>query len=59
MNIEPGRTLHLSGQDGSDAEYTIRAVRHFPIDFVELEPCDGGPRQTMPLSTLESVMRLR
>lgn len=55
MKIEPGSTLHLSTDRGQDVAYTVTAVRHYPIDFAELQPCLGGPRRTVQLSWLSQL----
>ncbi|GAB20330.1 hypothetical protein GOEFS_110_00590 [Gordonia effusa NBRC 100432] len=55
MIIEPGKLLRFTDKNGLGMTYMVHAVRHFPIDFVELEPCSGGPRKTMPISILEKL----
>lgn len=55
-------TLHIGGQvsytsrRGEVIEYTVTAIRRFPIPFAELTPRAGGPTRTMRLSELERMM---
>jgi hypothetical protein len=65
MIIEPGKTLVLAEADGTRGSapaahrlhihYTVRAVRHYPIDFAELEPVGGGKIRTATISMLERL----
>lgn len=52
MIIKPGHTLTIHDLHGH-TDYTVRAVRHYPIDFVELEPLTGGSIYTAPMSVIE------
>ncbi|MCF8589488.1 hypothetical protein L5G28_14945 [Gordonia sp. HY285] len=56
MNIVPGAVLYLSSGGGS-AAYRVAAVRHYPVDFVELVPRDGGKRVGMALSKVSSILQ--
>lgn len=55
MNIQPGSNVRYQRRDGTVVEYTVAAIRRFPIAFAELRSDTGGPPRTVRLSQLDAL----
>ncbi|MFW0785202.1 hypothetical protein AAFP35_11825 [Gordonia sp. CPCC 206044] len=50
VQIEAGNEVVLPGSNGMPVSYRVTAVRHYPVDFVELVARDGTTKRTMRIS---------
>jgi|GEM_PF-4475456 len=49
MDINRGDLVHLPDANGISVPYIVTAIRHYPVDYVELTN-QSGQRTGMPLS---------
>lgn len=55
MNLQLGHHVLLTAPNGSEDAFTVTAIRHYPVDFVEVSPRHGGPKRTLRTSELWHV----
>ncbi|MGW4244192.1 hypothetical protein [Nocardia sp. NPDC004722] len=53
MNIERGTRLVPIRHNAVTASILVKAVRHHPIPYAEIQPFSGGRRQAVSLNALE------